>query len=1092
MAEQTNTMTVDEIRNCFSSLNSFITTFGKEINRIKDGEVVDATNKIHSLVEAFKNSGDEKSVAKQVSTILGTYESMVAEINNHSTPTVEVNISTLSSFKGQLDTIKRAMLRIPVWDLDLDKKSGGISDAFQEWKDEEKRIKSLLGKPVEEGGTTQEDLDSHLSRKPSKEDQIDKNKGMSINEILNTYSNVGEQIGTVYDKLSGLSSIGYYDFVSIAEGMGLAEAYNTSTKQFEYVNNSKTPATINGICSSLGSIASALNSVKDYTPKKDTAGKKYVIATEFDGEGKPTKWEEREDKSNLGIESKIKTIPLLASAIGLFSDNVQELSSDQRIGYFRDFELRKSLSALKPYRTDNGWGSGTAEQITGVSSVLKLVGNALNLVKDYTPKSDEGGKQWEPIAFSLDGKPTMWEEVEVTTRLGLESRIRTIPKLASAIGMFSRNISALVSDPDIAYFTDFKLREKMSPFKPYSYKTDKGTVWGSGTAEQITVTASILQQVSKAMDKIPEYGTVKEGQKPIIARLNILRKRLPRDVSSLADLLIDVHDSQTGIDTIAKKLRLGSDFDIIESYRDPEGNLVSVKTYNDIASKKPDEALNYRANTKSTSSLVYIDLAANYVNSLVKTLSKISSISNKNLRKSSRSAKRLSKTIPNTMRDIAMMLRTISSTEGLDSPAAVRKLIGWNEGNGQEFVTYKVQAPDGTYYEKILETKSDSDWGGTEKVKNLKYVKPHYEAETGLFLIGDYVSKLVGSMDKITSLDPIGIRKKAIRFRMGIRPLVGMLKAAVTELTRQLGESTIDSSTIEFLTGSEKSEERYLDILKKGYSTGGENARETSTEDRTVEKISTKKVGLLDVTGIVFEIIDKMVNFPFEDNIKKLFLFRVKSGMLGRQVKKSVTRLLNVFDAVSESADSKNLSKDNMSKLMGFVGKDGLQGLISELSKTTDMYSDMYKKVLTINAMRAITLGKKRRKSANGVEKDPVIDLIDTMLSIALCMTEDYQLIDGEGKTTFLTNAEVKEGSERAKQLSGLFAAMIPATMAFKTLQLVSFAGKKYKGNNVRRLFESMVNSVSGLQDAGRLEDAQYNAVTMLAVFSEMIPLTIE
>ena len=749
----------------------------------------------------------------------------------------------------------------------------------------------------------------------------------------------------------------------------------------------------------------------------------------------------------VSIQQRIDSISNVKSWMDLLNNGFSEIEN---------IDTTHLLAAYEKMNTPIGDGKTIPEIITGTTAVLQLVSKALNSVKDYRAAVDTGGKAWEPIAFSLDGKPSMWAEVDVTTSMGLVSRLKTIPELFGNLKLFSKTMEEGLSGLD--WLDNFQLRSSLRPLKPYK---DKDGKWNSGAAEQITGTTAVLQLVSKALNKIPEYGAVSEGQKPVIARLNILRKRLPRDISALADLLIDIKDSQTGLDTVSKKLRLGSDFDTIESYKDREGNIISVETYNKIYSKSPYSALNeYTPNTKSTSSLVYIDLTANYVNSLVKSISKISSVPTKELRKTRRNINRLSKTVPDTLRDVAVMLRTIDSEVG--SPDKIRSLIGWNEGSGgNEFVTYTDEI-NGVQYEKYLEVSSGDSWGGTEKVKNLKYIKPHYEAETSLFLIGDYVSKLVGSVDKITSLDPIAIRKKAIRFRMGIRPLVGMLRASVTELTKQLGKSTVDPSTIEFLMGSEQSEENYINIIQKGYSTNGENAHETAAEDRSVKRISNKKAGLLDVTGRVFEIIDRMVNFPFNDNIKKLLKFRVKAWILGKTVKGSVNALVGTVSTIklgigSSMSIGENASKEEIDKslsdttdtIIHFLGKEGIQGVFDLLVKVSDSYIQIANKVGGSKISRLILPKGVRNDS------DVVTNFIDTCLRVVTHLSKNKKLSD----------SDFKKANDNAKAISGVFSSMIPAAMSFRALQMISVIGRNSTGERVKLLATNMVETANVFGD---------------------------
>lgn len=381
------------------------------------------------------------------------------------------------------------------------------------------------------------------------------------------------------------------------------------------------------------------------------------------------------------------------------------------------------------------------------------------------------------------------------------------------------------------------------------------------------------------------------------------------------------------------------------------------------------------------------------IDAMVKAINKVSGTELPNGSRVERRIRRVGKTV---VASYDSMVKMLMDTAKYINSSDIDSIIGWKESGVSEYVTFEKEAPDGSKYREYL-TKKEFDGYGNEtesKIKNIDYFKPHFAAEDTIFRIGEFISKMVDPIQKVSSMDLSGI-KGPLKLRRDTRRLANSMSMMVRELIKSF--SKIDTSgskeALELLMGSQGTESVTETLSSYNANDGKENLTETNQSTERV--ISGKKASVIDIVSSFIDTCNKIASFDFKPVLNKSIKFQMMTPLLA----KSFNGMVNSMYGMVPDFKYEERIKD----------MEGLKKFVDEFQKKAfDPLTEMELPVGRL-VMVSKMLGK---PESNG---------LTVYGSISNIMSGISDIMDMESKYGTGSNEDFSGMSDRIKSVSSLF-----------------------------------------------------------------------
>jgi hypothetical protein len=404
-------------------------------------------------------------------------------------------------------------------------------------------------------------------------------------------------------------------------------------------------------------------------------------------------------------------------------------------------------------------------------------------------------------------------------------------------------------------------------------------------------------------------------------------------ISGLSSLQIKLEDKDAnGISRI----------DNIKNFMNPKIGLISIFDTKVINDKKI-------GNVKDC-----VTTMSSFFSETIKSMDKITSTSIKTVMTSPMKMQIISSSITKTIKSMIDALVVLSSDKNLKHNN-IQKLLGWKSDEGSE---YLIAGDDKDGYRFVTDTDG-------KNVKNAKYVKGHFEAEEGLFKLGEYISSLIGMIEKIGDVNPLSVKKSSVKVKM----CIGAIAKAVAEIANTLAtemkgvSDKMSSKDMEIMLGVTKKDIYQIDlngeanqigeIKQEGLFSGlltffsiYENMMKIATEGGIKVILQTeiakmRILGIIDAMVSISETLTKSkINNP-EETTKAL-----------DSLKDSINSLKSIASGLADSKLASNTTiaertiksmRDIFDMLMGKGNNDKEQPILMKLSQLTAKYEELNK-----------------------------------------------------------------------------------------------------------------------------------------------------
>ena len=228
------------------------------------------------------------------------------------------------------------------------------------------------------------------------------------------------------------------------------------------------------------------------------------------------------------------------------------------------------------------------------------------------------------------------------------------------------------------------------------------------------------------------------------------------------------------------------------------------------------------------------------------------------------------------------MLRLVGNLSTALSAKDIDNAMGWKDSGMDEYVMVNKTASDGTEYRDFFTVKKYNSMTDKEedvKVKNVDYVRPHFEAEEALLRVGEFVTKVTDPIKKISSVDlskfkgPNKIKREMTRISKSMSSMVNELIKAFSKIDTSSSKEPLD------LLIGDQGEEKIIETL----NTVNDPDRNYAEHNQSTEKIiSGKRASVIDVVNSFIDTCGKITSFEFKPLIKKSVKFKASTPIVGR------------------------------------------------------------------------------------------------------------------------------------------------------------------------------------------------------------------
>lgn len=564
-----------------------------------------------------------------------------------------------------------------------------------------------------------------------------------------------------------------------------------------------------------------------------------------------------------------------------------------------------------------------AESTLNIQPMLTSFGDMISQLKKYS--ADEGGKLIGKDAIALEGV------ISGLSKLQADITSKDTNNLSK-----EQNVVDLINGKKglISQISNIDVQNNANISQNIKSMTDTISAVNKGMN-------SISAIASNGEETKQDYGAIVKG---IVDNVDSIITQFNRfkDIPSLNEL-----------PDVIKSLKIG-ETEVTDSYYEYNGKRITKEQFDKL---KPEEQINYtyKTETKDISINESIRMLSSFISENMKTIDKMSSIGVDKLLFVPLKMKIITNTIQSSLNSMISTVVAINENKNLQHDE-IQKLIGWKSDEGGE---YLIAGDDSTGYTFV----TDKDG---KNVKNAKYVKGHFEAEEGLFKLGEYISSLIGMIEKIGDVNPLSVKKSSVKVKM----CIGAIAKAVAEIANTLASEMkgvsdkMSSKDMEIMLGVTKKDIYQIDlngeanqigeIKQEGLFSGlltffsiYENMMKIATEGGIKAIIQTEiaKMRILGIINAMAEISDSLMNSNIKGDSKEL-TSKIDS------LKDSINSLKSIASGLADSKLASNTTiaertiksmRDIFDMLMGKGNNDKEQPILMKLSQLTAKYEEMNK-----------------------------------------------------------------------------------------------------------------------------------------------------
>lgn len=478
---------------------------------------------------------------------------------------------------------------------------------------------------------------------------------------------------------------------------------------------------------------------------------------------------------------------------------------------------------------------------------------------------------------------------------------------------------------------------------------------------------------------------------------------LERVISGLSKLQVDITSKDTN--NVSKQQN------VIDLINGKEGLISQISNIDIQPSNVTD---NIKSINESMGQL------SSFVSKNMNTIDKISSINVDKLLFVPMKMKIITNTIQSSLDSMISVVVAINENKNLNHNE-IQKLIGWKSDEGSE---YLIAGDDSTGYTFV--TGKDG-----KNVKNAKYVKGHFEAEEGLFKLGEYISSLIGMIEKIGDVNPMSVKKSSVKVKM----CIGAITKAVAEIANTLAtemkgvSDKMSSKDMEIMLGvTKKKKDIYQidlngeanqigEIKQEGLFSGlltffsiYENMMKIATEGGIKAIIQTEiaKMRTLSIIDAMVSISETLTNAKInnpEETTKAL-----------DSLKDSINSLKSIASGLADSKLASNTSiaertiksmRDIFDNLMGSGKNDKEEPILLKLSQLTSKYKELNKSSKGSSSLKSLSEDMKSISSVvasfalmSMLAPIAITGVIGTKMFLSIFMGRDPKTGKEEGNET--------------------------------------------------------------------------------------------
>ena len=421
---------------------------------------------------------------------------------------------------------------------------------------------------------------------------------------------------------------------------------------------------------------------------------------------------------------------------------------------------------------------------------------------------------------------------------------------------------------------------KMNGYGVLGTKTSDGKKTSFSVISDINLAKDMISSLNKSLDTINKITVEKKND--IGTKITDVLDGLKQFSSSI--LVLNTMTELDSLPYLVKSLKLGETSNDGTYEHKTTKQIITEKKFNSLTEK---QQLNYTFISNQNNDLSItssINALTSFINSTVKSIEKVSSISLKTAVLAPVKMKLITNTIRKSM---SSMIIAVESINKIAADYNIQQVLGWEEGNNQ----YLINA-DGTYK---MEQYIDGDKKEMRKVENARYTKGHFKAETGLFKIGDYMATMIGMIDKVASFDTIKMFKASLKIERSIDMIASTLRTIAMTIVKKM-RSLSSGSVSESLKGLVSSTtETANNILTEEKSYNLDSNGSPTEIAKTIIDNSTSKTtnpGIFDVMTSFFNVYDGMMKIADEKGFRLMY----RSHKAKHRIKALFGTIMNILD----------------------------------------------------------------------------------------------------------------------------------------------------------------------------------------------------
>lgn len=548
----------------------------------------------------------------------------------------------------------------------------------------------------------------------------------------------------------------------------------------------------------------------------------------------------------------------IINGLTILSTNLQtkvDGTSESKIDYIRKF-LNTNNGLLSAFK-ESIKSDELTTNITSISGVLSAITDSLKGVSKIKETDTTSG---------IDNVVSGLNNLSGTEGIG--KLVNAIDGEGGAVGSFNSKLSALIgteSEPN--KYSDGALGEVEVTKDANGKITVK-----SELTDNIAIIGEVVNQISKSLTKVNNISVPTNS-----GNVNALIAQIQSFAAEI-QTLNTMQELDTLPYTIAS-LKIGES-KVTESYYEHQDTKrrISEAEFDKLDKDKQSEYA-FKTTSKDLSIVETINLTSNFIASVTKAIEKASSTPIHKALMAPIKIKLISNAIK---KSILSMIDVVDEINKLNEADNIQKRLGWIDATDE-------YQKDGDNYitEEYVDEKGKIQ---TRNKQNANYKKGHFEAESGIFKIGDYISSLVGTIDKLSNVSPLKILKTRIKISLTIKSIARTIRNILVAINSEMRD--IDTSGVSKLMSSTIENVNNIVTESTDYTTNGNETVSELTKkviDNSTSKITNP--GPFDVMISFFNIYENMMKIAEVGGLKLFFKskkakFRINAltKMLGQLV----------------------------------------------------------------------------------------------------------------------------------------------------------------------------------------------------------------